>query len=133
MRIISATALLWTIVLFSGVVFAQTAKSANDGVYTAAQAERGTAVFNKVCASCHETSRFTGSEFLPVWVGKPLFELYDVVHTTMPEDKPGSLKPQQYVDVIAYFLKLNNYPTGTTELLADDAALKGIRLDKKAK
>jgi S-disulfanyl-L-cysteine oxidoreductase SoxD len=132
MKTIAFAVIVWTAAFVSVAVRAQTAKSVNDGVYTAAQADRGTAVFKANCASCHETSRFTGSEFLPVWVGKSLFELYDVIHTTMPEDKPGSLKPQQYADVIAYFLKLNGYPTGETEL-APDAPLKAITLDKKAK
>ncbi len=35
---------------------------------------------------------------------------------TMPEDDPGSLRPQTYADVIAYILRLNDYASGTTEL-----------------
>jgi mono/diheme cytochrome c family protein len=132
MKKIAAAAFLWVGTLVSVAAFAQ-AKSVNEGVYTAAQADRGAEVFKTTCAACHETSRFTGEEFLPVWVGKSLFELYDVVHTTMPEDKPGSLKPQQYIDVITYFLKLNGYPVGTTELPATDETLKAIQFDKKAK
>jgi hypothetical protein len=52
--------------------------------------------------------------------------------TTMPEDNPGSLKPQQYADVVAYFLKLNGYPAGKTELTGPEA-LKTIKLDKKGR
>jgi mono/diheme cytochrome c family protein len=132
MKMMVVATMVWVGALLSNVA-AQPTKSVNDGVYTAAQADRGTAVFSKVCASCHETSRFTGDEFLPVWVGKSLFELYDVIHTTMPEDNPGSLKPQQYVDVLAYFLKLNGYPVGTDELPSTDAALKTIKFDKKSR
>ena len=36
-----------------GVTHAQTARSAQDGVYTDAQAGRGQAVYDKQCASCH--------------------------------------------------------------------------------
>jgi mono/diheme cytochrome c family protein len=132
MKTLAFAAMVWTSALVAVAVHAQTGKSSNDGVYTAAQADRGAAVFKTNCASCHETSRFTGSEFLPVWAGKTLFELFDVVSTTMPEDKPGSLKPQQYADVIAYFLRLNGYPAGDAEL-APDAPLKAIKLDKKTK
>jgi polar amino acid transport system substrate-binding protein len=51
--------------------------------------------------------------------------------TTMPEDNPGSLKPQQYADVVAYFLELNGYPEGKAEL--DPAAIKTIKFEKPVK
>lgn len=132
MKKILPAALLWTIA-FASVPFAQPAKSVNDGAYTAAQADRGEAVFTNTCTACHDTSRFTGAEFLTVWVGRPIHELFDTVRTTMPEDAPGTLKPQQYADVIAYFLELNGYPAGKEELPTDAAVLKGIKFDKKAK
>ena len=78
------------------------------------------------CTACHDTARFTGSDFLAGWTGKPLHALFDHVTTTMPEDNPGSLKPQQYADVVAYFLKLNGYPAGKAELQDQADALKGI-------
>ena len=124
--------MVWAIAVASTAPFAQSPKSVNDGVYTAAQADRGAAVFKTTCTACHETEKFTGAEFLTGWTGKPIHELYDTISTTMPEDNPGSLKPQQYIDVIAYFLKLNGYPVGTTELPATAAELKAIKFDKKA-
>ena len=39
------------------------------------------------------------------FAGKPLWEMYDVISDTMPEDNPGSLKPQEYADVISYLLQ----------------------------
>jgi mono/diheme cytochrome c family protein len=132
MKKISFAILLWAVAMASTAPFAQAPKSVNDGVYTAAQADRGAAVFKTTCTACHDTAKFTGNDFLSGWVGKPIHELYDTVHTTMPEDNPGSLKPQQYVDVIAYFLKLNGYPVGTTELPVTEDALKAIKFDKKA-
>jgi quinoprotein glucose dehydrogenase len=113
-------------------VSAQSAKSVNEGVYTAAQADRGAAVFKTTCTACHDTARFTGDDFLAGWTGKSLHALFDHVSTTMPEDNPGSLKPQQYADVVAYFLKLNGYPEGKAELSGAEA-IKGITFDKKSK
>jgi hypothetical protein len=40
------------------------------------------------------------------------------------------LKPQQYADVVAYFLKLNGYPTGKAELNGV-GTFKTITFDKK--
>lgn len=112
---------------------AQSAKSVNEGVYTAAQAERGATTFKTSCTACHDTARFTGKDFLTTWTGKSVHVLYDHIHTTMPEDNPGSLKPQQYADVVAYFLQLNGYPEGKEELQPGPDALKGIKFDNKVK
>ena len=129
MKNITFAALIW-VAAFAAVA-AQDGKSVNEGIYTAAQAERGATIFADTCTACHEKERFTGDEFLKVWTGKSLHDLFQHMSTTMPEDNPGSLKPQQYADVVAYFLKLNEYPEGTTELQSAD--IKTIKFDKKAK
>ena len=131
MKNVSFAVALWIAAVAMVALPAQSAKSVNEGVYTAAQADRGAAVFKTSCTACHDTGRFTGDDFLAGWTGKSLHALFDHVSTTMPEDNPGSLKPQQYADVIAYLLKLNEYPTGNTELSGADA--KAIKFDKKAK
>ncbi len=45
-----------------------------------------------------------GNDFAGNWGGKPVADLFEKIKTTMPEDNPGSLKPQQYADIMAYFL-----------------------------
>lgn len=100
------------------------------GVYTAAQAERGQAVFRSKCASCHAPNRFTDDLFYSSFAGKPLFEMFDVISDSMPEDNPGSLKKEEYADVIAYLLKLNNFPAGTTEVPTDKDGLSAIMMEK---
>ena len=106
-------------------------KSTYDGVYTAAQAERGQKTFSDKCTACHEPSRFSGDTFHESWDDKPLKEIWDVASGTMPEDNPGSLKQQEYADIIAYFLSLNEYPAGTAELQPGAAAMAAIKVDKK--
>src|SRR5688572_32308623 len=91
-------------------------RSVNDGVYSEAQAARGQTAFDRNCTNCHDTNRFTGAEFVQNWSDKPLAELYEIMRTTMPEDNPGSLKPQQYADVLSFILKLNGFAAGETEL-----------------
>lgn len=109
---------------------AQETKSVKAGVYTAAQADRGQAVFGSKCASCHAPNRFTDDLFYTSFAGKPLWEMFDVISDSMPEDAPGSLKKEEYADVIAYLLKLNNFPTGSSDLPIDKDALSAILMEK---
>jgi mono/diheme cytochrome c family protein len=131
MKKISFAAMLW--VAAFAVAAAQGPKSVNEGIYTSAQADRGAAAFKTSCTTCHEASRFTGDDFLSGWTGKSLHELYHHMSTTMPEDNPGGLKPQQYADITAYFLRLNGYPAGKTELESGTEGLKAIKFDKLKK
>lgn len=106
-------------------------KTTNDGVYTAAQAERGKTVFESKCTGCHEPSRFTGETFYEAFNGKAMKELWDIASGTMPEDNPGSLKPQEYGDILAYFLALNEFKPGDAELQGNAAAMAAIKVEKK--
>jgi S-disulfanyl-L-cysteine oxidoreductase SoxD len=108
-----------------------TTKTTNDGVYTAAQAERGKKAFGEKCTTCHEPSRFSGETFLESWNGKAMKEIWDVASGTMPEDNPGSLKQEEYADILAYFLHLNEYPAGTADLQPGAAAMAAIKVEKK--
>jgi hypothetical protein len=47
----------------------------------------------------------------------------------MPLDSPGKLSRQQNVDVIAFILKTNAWPSGTTELPPESGALKQIKIE----
>ena len=107
------------------------AKTTNSGVYTAEQAERGKKLFEAKCTACHDTARFTGDTFLDPWAGKPLKDVWDIASGTMPEDNPGSLQQQEYGDILAYFLQLNAFPTGDTELKGDAGAMAAIKIEKK--
>jgi mono/diheme cytochrome c family protein len=105
-------------------------QAASEGVYTKAQAERGLTLYDTSCASCHELGKFKGTEFANAWTGKPLTELHSAV-ISMPMDAPGSMKPQEYSDILAYFLSINGYPAGQTELAGGDEAIKAVTLDAK--
>jgi mono/diheme cytochrome c family protein len=105
-------------------------KSVKAGVYTAAQADRGATLFRSKCASCHAPNYFTDDSFYTNFAGKPLWELFDVISDSMPEDNPGSLKKEEYADVIAYLLKLNKFPAGDTDLPIEKDALSAIMMEK---
>jgi mono/diheme cytochrome c family protein len=108
------------------------AKTVNDGVYTETQAQRGLKIYSASCGICHDTGRFTGDEFFAAWTGKPLQELFKVISSTMPEDNPGGLKPQQYEDVTAYLLSVNKFAPGASELKSGEA-MRDITIVKPAK
>ncbi|HWI18060.1 MAG TPA: cytochrome c [Vicinamibacterales bacterium] len=129
---VAASATIVAGVAVSGPTFAQApTKTTNSGVYTAAQAERGKKVFATSCTTCHEPSRFAGDAFHESWDGKVMKEIWDVASGTMPEDNPGSLKQQEYADILAYFLQLNEYPTGDAELQPGAAPMAAIKIEKK--
>ncbi|MBY0494439.1 MAG: cytochrome c [Cyanobacteria bacterium] len=109
---------------------AQEKRSVKAGVYAAAQAGRGQTLFNSKCASCHAPNRFTDDFFYQSFAGKPLWEMFDVISDSMPEDNPGSLKKEEYADVIAYLLQLNKFPAGDTDLPTDKDALSAILMEK---
>ena len=44
----------------------------------------------------------------------------------MPADAPGTLKPAEVADVIAFLLSKADLPAGQAELAADPADLKAI-------
>ena len=46
----------------------------------------------------------------------------------MPLTSPGTLKPEQVADVIAFMLSVGRYPAGTAEMKTDVAALKAVPL-----
>ena len=116
--------------LSCAVALAQEKKSVKAGVYTEAQAVRGQALFKTKCASCHAPNYFADDLFYMNFAGKPLWELFDVISDSMPEDNPGSLKKEEYADVIAYLLQLNKFPTGSADLPIDKEALSAILMEK---
>jgi len=126
-----------TIILAAVLVATQT-KTIADSVYTAAQAKRGETVYGASCSSCHapdlsgsgQASSLIGKDFNDAWDGQTLADLFDRIQTTMPADAPGTLKPADSADVVAFILSKAKFPAGEAELPADAAALKEIKFVK---
>src|SRR5687768_12347212 len=89
---------------------AQESKTTLTGVYTAAQAKRGQETFAFTCQGCHTPASYTGDQFTKHWVGKPLIELYNFISTMMPKNEPGSLGEEEYAQLVANLLRLNQMP-----------------------
>ncbi|WP_396201235.1 c-type cytochrome [Gemmatimonas sp.] len=98
-------------------------------LYTELQATDGAAVWTKTCSSCHESKDVTSADFRTKWGGRALFELYEQIRTTMPDDAPGTLTAEEYTNSVAYILKLNGLPAGETKLVADSATMSGMKIE----
>jgi mono/diheme cytochrome c family protein len=123
------------LVSLAPVMHAQQTRSANDRVYTDAQAGRGRTLYQEKCATCHGNAlegklapALAGSAFLAVWGAQPLSELADKIRNTMPANDPGKLTPSETAELVAYILEAGKFPSGQNELGADDAVLKSIVL-----
>jgi S-disulfanyl-L-cysteine oxidoreductase SoxD len=121
---------------FSRTIDDQTTRTVWDGVYTAGQAERGRASYLQSCVSCHRDDlrgdntapSLVGESFLFLWGDMSVGELSARIQKIMPPDRPGSLTPQTYIDIIAFILQKNAFPAGSAELGINPEALQQIRI-----
>lgn len=123
--------------------FSATAQEANktvwEGVYTEQQAKRGQQTYLEKCAPCHLDTlqgdgiapALVGSDFLSRWSDLTLGQIFGTIQTSMPQDDPGSLSPETYVDVISYLLKMNETPPGDMQLPADADKLNQILIRRE--
>jgi mono/diheme cytochrome c family protein len=126
-----------TVVAAAGsmLLLAAQVRTTQDGVYTDAQAKRGDAIYGKACASCHgvdlagdgQAPPLAGKEFEEEWKDAPLSDLFERIRVTMPGDAPGTLKPEEVADAMAYLFSRAKVPAGQSELSADVATLKQIK------
>jgi mono/diheme cytochrome c family protein len=101
-----------------------TGRSVWEGIYSPEQAARGEAQYVERCAACHgatlngtgEAPGLSGGEFVSHYDQLTVADLFDRVRTTMPQNDPGTLSRDQYVEVVAFLLKSNGFPAGTAPL-----------------
>jgi len=113
-------------------------KTVWSGVYTVAQAARGSVAYGRSCGLCHSEDLgggIEGGESVPALrrdgfaLGRrDLNNLYAFISEEMPRDNPGGLPEQTYVDIVAYLLQQNGFPAGAAELTPDVEALKKIAI-----
>jgi len=103
-------------------------RSLADGVFSKAQAERGRDVFTETCSVCHTRGQFTDGTFRRNWEGRTLFDVFEQLRSTMPNDSPGRLSGQEYLDVLLYLFSQQGYPAGEVEISATADTLRQIRI-----
>src|ERR1700733_2334694 len=92
--------------------------------FTAAQANRGKAIYDDICASCHGANLDDG-DFGPLlrglafknhWSSQSTDALFSYIATKMPPSAPAGLSDRAYSDVEAYILRTNGVAVGSKEL-----------------
>ena len=116
------------VVVETEVIETEEASTAALSYFTDTQASRGERFFRETCLSCHSTSEFRGRSFQRTWRGRSVADLYDEVVYTMPDDNPGGLPTQTYLDVIAYILQMNRFAEGDIELISDYDVMQELPL-----
>ena len=111
----------------------ESGKSAGNGVYSEAQADRGSRLFETRCGTCHQVAEFADPHFMGAWKGQPAAGLFEMIRAAMPEDNPGSLTRQQYADILAFIFKKNGLPAGEAELKGTPEALKEVIIEVVSK
>jgi glucose dehydrogenase/cytochrome c5 len=90
------------------------------GIYSTAQAMRGQSVYGAKCSACHG-AELGGSEHAPPlkgrrfwaeWDQETVRALYSRIISTMPPSDPGSLAPNDTIDIVTYLLQSNGLPAG---------------------
>lgn len=96
--------------------------------YSAVQATRGKEVYESTCGTCHQPGQLIGQAFVESWNDRRVWDFFSLVRGTMPLDNPGGLKPNEYVDVVAYLLQSNHAAAGADSLKADTTAMRGTKI-----
>src|SRR5580692_1941844 len=103
------------------------------GIYTAAQAESGRALYARTCSGCHgadfagsgDAPALTGGTFMLKWRPKMVSELFGEILQNMPPANPGSLGEAAALNATAYILQRNGAPAGPQALAPGTATLIG--------
>jgi mono/diheme cytochrome c family protein len=117
---------------------AQSMSSVWDGVYTAAQADRGKAAYTRHCSRCHgddpanSRNPLSGDRFAEHWESRTLADLFHRVRDTMPPGESSTVGASDKLDTVAYLLKQNGFPEGGAELTPDADALATIQITGKS-
>jgi mono/diheme cytochrome c family protein len=114
---------------------AQAPRTAQDGVFSNAQATRGGALYAQRCAGCHgpalagaQAPPLEGPAFRFKWRKEPLSALFIKIRYTMPPTAADAerMAPEQGADLVAHILKSNGFPAGTADFAAADAVTSSI-------
>ena len=103
------------------------AQTPGGAVHTAAQADNGAVLYERECASCHladlsgafEAPPLAGGNFMTFWGDSSPRDLFQRIQISMPQDRPGGLEEEQYLDIVAYILRRNGALAGNVPLTTE--------------
>jgi alcohol dehydrogenase (cytochrome c) len=123
--------LLFTIVFGAAAAFMSAQQAPGGASFTAAQATAGRASYDQNCASCHGPAgrngtapALAGPDF-GGWTIRPVRDLISTIRSSMPSDRPGQLREEVYLDIVAYILQINGRTPGDQMLTVNSAGNVG--------
>lgn len=132
-RTATALALTAAVALCAVVGRSPSARAQSAALYTNAQAQKGLDPYEASCAMCHGANM--EGESGPTLLGPTFTSHYETIGDlmqfmvqNMPMNNPGSLSHQDYVDVLAYILLKNGWPSGSRVLTYRDANASKVPL-----
>ena len=112
-----------------------------DGVYTAAQADRGKTAFETSCINCHNRDlagsvrgpALRGEKFMLNWQNGSVNNLYSKIRFSMPATYPETVSDEVKLDIVSYLLQQNGFPAGAAELKMNANQLEAIQIVQKGR
>jgi S-disulfanyl-L-cysteine oxidoreductase SoxD len=121
-------------------VAAATVTSApNDSYFGDRQSQRGESLYQTHCGACHgddlqgkSAVALVGAGFLARWSHEAhsVDDLLYIVRTQMPYGEPNKLPKSEYLDIVAFILKANQFPGGGEDLPLDSKVLSAKKLKR---
>src|SRR6188474_754869 len=123
--------LLFAIVFGAAAAFMSAQQAPGGASFTAAQATAGRASYDQNCAGCHGPAgrngtapALAGPDF-GGWTTRPVRDLISTIRASMPSDRPGQLREEVYLDIVAYILQVNGRTPGDQMLTVNSAGNVG--------
>lgn len=121
----------------AGGATARSGPAGNDPpqLYTRAQARHGAGIYAAHCARCHGAKLgglvgppLKGTQFASPGDDMTVGSIFGFFSSHMPMDNPGSLSHRQYVELMAFLLRENGYPSGNKALTWKRAQSSNVKL-----
>ncbi|QWT19855.1 c-type cytochrome [Bacillus sp. NP157] len=113
--------------------------AAAPALYTTAQADSGATKYSDNCAQCHGPTlegragpALKGPHFANPQANFHVGDIFTIVSQNMPATQPASLPQDDYVEIMAFLLRENGYPPGSTKLTFDEAKQSKVPLTSNA-
>ena len=114
----------WSVAAFGALV----SSGAQAEGFTAEQAASGKAKFEQNCQRCHAGDLtgnapfppLTGDGFMSRWGSQTSGDLFNFISRRMPFDRAGQLAKEDYVEIIAFWLRFHGHAPGG-ETLTDSS------------
>jgi polar amino acid transport system substrate-binding protein len=104
-------------------------------LFTSAQADAGATKYSDNCAQCHGPTlegragpALKGKHFANPAANFHVGDIFTIVSQNMPATQPASLPQDDYVEIMAFLLRENGYPAGSTKLTFDEAKQSKVPL-----